>query len=85
MVNDETVMRYLENGNAVLSMDEMREMQPVLKDIHRVASSMQSTHDLFDVCVKLSALNLIVATGFAEEHSKMNKCLSTAKHIVSIR
>jgi hypothetical protein len=85
MVNDETVMRYLESGNTVLSMDEMKEMQPILKDIHRVASSMQSTHDLFDVCVKLSALNLIVATGLTEEHSKRNKCISTAKHIVSIR
>jgi len=85
MVTDKMVMRYLENGNAVLSMDEMREMQPILKDIHKVASSMQSTHDLFDVCVKLSALNLIVASSLTDNQSKRDRCLSVAKNTANIR
>jgi len=85
MIENEKLKKYLESGNSVLNLDEVTEVKSVLNDVHKIASRLQSTDDLFDVCVRLSALNLIVASSLTDEHSKKNRCLTTAKSVVSIR
>ena len=85
MINNKIMMKYLKNSNAALNLDEMTEVNSILDYVHKVAPGLQSTHNLFDVCVKLSALILIVATSFTDKHQKKNLCLSTAKNIVNIR
>jgi len=82
---DETVLKYLNRGNTVQNLDKAKEVKPILDYVHSVASGLQSTHDLFDVGVRLSALILAVTASLTDKHHEKNRCLTMAKHIPSIR
>lgn len=97
----EVFEKYLTRGASTCSLDELnivsllknkllqnqsnQSESELLANAHRLASHVGSARSLFDVCVSVSALNLIVASALTENRALSSRCVSAAHSVTGIR